>query len=338
MFSNLYKSKRILSLSAMLLAMCLLSNGCIKQKLVVKVRPDGTGQVMLSIIYSQKLVAMQEAQMQQMRQVMAQNNGSAAVTNSPYYNPRMLRFMGRLFGSGVTLSQSREYDKNGDRGFLALYNFKDINALKFNAQMSMYAMMMSQMSMGMQSSGQDEDALDDQMDEQMEQMMSQFGGSEEETVTFKLTKGDKSQLDVILPAMDAPLQATDVAVVEESVPAPQAVEFMAVGDNPFGFTGQETESQMMQKMMEGMSLSMDVELLSSDAEAKAATPHPSKKNRWIIYNMDFETIMADKRVFGAMKTMQETSMMDGEMQHSSFGLFSEIPGATVQTNSFSITF
>jgi hypothetical protein len=341
MCSNLFKSKRVLSLSGMLLAICLLGSGCIKQKIVVKVRPDGTGQIMVSMIYSQKMVAMQEAQMQQVKQMMAESGGDSAVTNNPYYNPRLLRYMGRQFGSDVALSKSRAYDKKGDRGFLALYEFKDINELQVDTQMSMSAMAMSQMSMSMGSSGLDEDALDEQMDEQMDQMMAQMGGEDGGMVKFKLTQGDKSQLDVILPSMDSPFEADDVDL-EDEVPTANSTassaQMMSMGGNPFGFTGQETETQMMQKMMAGMSLSLDVEVLADAAAAKNATSHPSKKNRWIVYNMDFGKIVADKRGSGAMKAMQENAYTGAGMQLSSFGQFLGLPGAQVQTNSFSITF
>jgi len=315
------------------------ATGCIRQKTIVTVKPDGSGRILVSMVYSKEVVAMQEAQMAQMREAMAAQGGGVEMAKNPYYNPRMLHFLGRQFGLNVKLAESRAYNKGGARGFLALYEFEDVNALRVSAQMNMSTMAMSQMSLA--NSEADEDELDEQMEQMMESMADQFGGT---PVTFKLTKGDPNRLEVVLPDMEAPVEIDEADLSEEEetpLAGPEgsmvAGQMMA-GGNPFGFTANDTESQMMRKMMNGMSVSLDIAVQGAAAKAEGATPRPGKNNRWIVYDIDFEKLVADRKGYYAMKGMEDHPMAGGGMDVAAFGRFAGMPGTTVQTNDFTITF
>jgi hypothetical protein len=320
--------------AGLLLVACLLGSGCIKQKIIVKVAPDGSGQIMHSMIYTKEIVAMMEEQLKQTRQMMAQHGGGGSMTNNPYYNPRMLKFLARKFGPGVSLSKSREYDKEGARGFLALYEFKDINDVQISSQVSMASMSMGQMSMS--GSDMDEEAFEEQMDAMMDSM-----GETADPVEFKLTQGEQNQLKVMLPKMEDPLDISEDDLEEEDTEsaagASMAATQMMAGGNPFGFTGQETETQMMQKMLGGMGFSFDVGVLGKSATAEGAIPRTGKTNRWIVYDVDFGKLVSSRIGAHAMKTSQETMFSNG-MDVAAFGAFSKLSGAKVQTNSFTITF
>ena len=327
-------SRRTFPIALFLLAACLITAGCIKNKIVVKVRPDGSGQIMQSMIYTKESVMMMEEQMKQMQQMMATQGGGGSVTNNPYHNPRILRSLGRGYGTGVSLSTSREYNKGGARGYLALYDFKDISKLKIDARMSMAAIAMGQMPMS------NDDMDEDELDEQMDQMLESMGQEGGDPITFQLSKGEQNELLVVVPEMESPISISEDDLEGEQVMPAGGMnmsEQMMAGGNPYGFTGQETETEMMQKMLGGMQLSMDVVVLDKEATAKDAIPRSGKANRWIVYDVDFGKLLAEQAVAQAIQASQQTMLSSG-MDMAALGAFSELTGAKVQTNNFTITY
>jgi hypothetical protein len=298
---------------------------------------DGSGKILLSTVYSKEMVSMMNAQTEQMRGAMGQMGKEEASSDvDPFYNENVLKFIAKLLGLDVSLSASRKYDKGGSRGFSAVYNFKDINAVRIGSDVTMLAYMMPQFSMmgDMEGMGQSEE----DMFEMFESMSSEFVSAS--AVTFSLAQGDSNVLTVKIPELapakeveeDAELSETDAMQSQM-----MASSMMGMG-NPFGFTGEESQAQMMQKMFEGMVMSLDVQVLSDQASATQAIPRKGKPGRWIIYDMDFGKIAASSGGTRVMQSYEDMGMGGESMGIYTFGGMRNFDGATLQTNNLSISY
>lgn len=98
---------------------CLLS-GCFKNKVLVKVKKDGSGNIVVTQMFSPKVVKTVEAQ--------KKKNGGAG---PGLVNKQQIEFMAKTFGDNVKFSKMKELDKpDGSKGYIAIYAFENINDVK----------------------------------------------------------------------------------------------------------------------------------------------------------------------------------------------------------------
>ena len=283
--------------------------GCVKSKVLVSVKPDGSGTLVVSHQYGASFLNMMSMQMGSMSE-MGGDFGMAMDTNKlerMFYNEELLRKFARAYGGGVTFAKGREVRQGGAHGSVAAYTFEDVNDLQIDPS-RLWMLQSMMMSMAMMS--------DEQMDMMDVDMMLEggmfemMGGGKANALEFAHSVSNGlSRLRVLLPALDddavvlnaeaekAPeakadgdgeAVATSVTVVS---PAPQA--FPGAGPNVYGQGGM-TEADVEdwgRQMMKGFGMAIEVEVKGDVKSTTAAHRTPGKPNRCTIVDIDFDTLM-----------------------------------------------
>ena len=304
-----------------------LATGCMKNKTLIRVNPDGTGTILMSCVYSPKVKIMMDQMMTQMEaQMKAQMQAQGLpqgtefsmkdkMPKDPLCSEDTIKGMGRQFGSGVRFVKSKKIQpKGGGNGFVALFEFDDINEVFVN----MNAGASQGMSMSMAPSPGGAAALPPVK-------------RGKDAIQFELTKGPTSTLTVRLPKM--PEADTKPA----STPAPpppgaganplaMAMPMLMAGSNPFGLTGTENQVELAQKMCKGMRMSIFVQVNGDVAKTNASHPADGKKNRFTLLDADMGKMVSSPAFEKAVD--QNPGMMMGQ---GGMDMFADCPGFTRET-------
>lgn len=319
---------------------CIMATGCFKSKMVIKVKRDGTGTIIVSQIFSKDMVTMVTAQMKQMADQFAGQAGGMEMKmdKDPFYNEKKIKMNAGKFGPGVKFVKAARYDKEGAKGFVAIYSFDDINDIFINLSLSL-----TDMAMGPSMMNEEEDGSED---EEIE-----VADKENDAFEFKMQKnGDANTLRIIVPGYPEP----DVSDADEGEEAegeeagvfagPGADEgmkqMMAMG-NPFGFTGKETASEAFQKTMRGFSESISIEIEGANQKSNAAFKQKTSKGgtRYILVDMDMSKILDSEEGRKKMgPDFMQMGMSSGSSQTGFYANINGLPGVQVQTNDFTISF
>jgi len=131
------KIKILLLLSAVVLIL----TGCFEVETTIKLKKNGSGTMEETMLFSQMMM-MQMAQMGQ-----AFGGEEEDADENPVYDVEKLKAEAADKGEGVTYASSEAVERNGKSGYKVIYNFKDINTLKYNNNPSQK---MSMPTMGME--------------------------------------------------------------------------------------------------------------------------------------------------------------------------------------------
>jgi hypothetical protein len=308
---------------------CCIITGCVKNEVLIKVKGDGTGNIVVTRIFARELVATLQAQIDQTKQQMASRGvtGTASTPEDLFYNEDGLKQEAGEFGPGVTFVKAQKYDKDGARGSIALYSFNDINEVFVNTK-----------SLGPES-----------------HVASMNGGShgdvrvakKDDAFEFELTRGPRNQLKMILPSVasaepmiDSDDKQDDKSLQEDEMNKPafsadsgaEMSALMANG-NPYGFTGNETRIEVIRKMAKGMLMSLSVEVDGEDVKSNASYRNKTRPNRYTLVEMDMDKMMGSKN-FAKMLSAIQSSPRGGFLE-----CMAGCPGSIMETNkSVVITF
>ncbi|MEW5976865.1 MAG: hypothetical protein AB1898_13760 [Acidobacteriota bacterium] len=118
-----------------LLVASLSLNGCISFDTVVKVNPDGSGQVVQTTLMSKVMVQQLSTMLQAMtEQLSADSSGSKAPPE--FFGEEEARRRAAQMGEGVTYLSSRKVQTDRFEGIEAVYAFQDINRLQIDSRPS----------------------------------------------------------------------------------------------------------------------------------------------------------------------------------------------------------
>jgi hypothetical protein len=312
---------------AMLLAAVLGLAGCFKQKILVLVNPDGTGHLVVSRAFSAETVAMAESSLREMRRHPADMGPlGASATNDPFFSEAKLKLEGRLYGPGVELVKARRLDRNGARGSVAVYHFKDVNQMRIpmarEENMSMFA--------SPEMPGMDEEMQD--------AMASQLDAAD--AVLFALSKGAPKILKIQMPAellesvQDTAADQTQAAPAPAAEEAPdeaaeEAGELSEELNAPFGITGRESGAEAARKTMRGLRLSLAVEVNGTVVKSTAAHAVKDRPQRVLLYDADFDAAMASPRFDAVMKA---GGLDNPSALQEGLGRLIGLPGIALETN------
>lgn len=290
--------------------------GCLQQKIVVQVNPDGSGKVVLSRYFTPEGVAMVEASMKQMEEAMSSGEfggmGGSPVDN-PFFNEAAAEAQAALFGPHAKFEKAVEIKKNGNRGFAAVYSFDDVNELHVPFELQSTMMVVSMGMMGGQGMGM---ALDD--------ILEMTGGSAAE---FIMSDG---QLKIKLPSFVAnppktvPTNSLEELSSDENMEMVMAMSMMGPGMG--GAAGNPQNPQEAFDAVYGSSgFSLAVQLKGAKDTLQVSHPDKNKKNRFTLYELDFSQLgkalpglMANGSMFG-----QDGNMLDE---------LNGYPGVVLETN------
>ncbi|MBT3380144.1 MAG: hypothetical protein HN742_15450 [Lentisphaerae bacterium] len=342
------RGKRTVSVAATLLMVLFTTAGCMKNKVRIRVNPDGSGAIVVSQVVSAETAAMVEQSIKQMQAQFGGMEGGGAISmgmpEDPFYNEKQLKSQASRFGLGVTFVKAKKVDGEKGRGSIALYTFEDINDVYIDIDME---------SLGQNAaSGAMSGAGDAPTPEKGDQ-----------AIEFAFTEGETNTLKITVPPMpdeggspgEAPVEAPDAAEVEAALAelgvdagdrsvtapagagaagamgmggAPGGMGMMMGGAGAFGLKGNESPQEMMTAMFKGMRFLVEVEVMGNVVQSNATFPNPSKKERFTLFEMDFDEMMESPAF---KETMKPETMMAGPGE--SMALLAKIPGFRRETNS-----
>ena len=324
--------------------------GCITQRTIIQVNPDGSGLIAVSRVFAPQTVASIQMSMQQMK-TMAESSGGGElgmhmnIPDDPFFNEDQFKREARTYGRGVEFVKAQRMDKDGGRGAAIIYRFKDINQVRVpfgeDGQMMMGGNVFSMM---------ETDVSEDAMEELV-------GG---EVVLFLLERGELNRLRVTMPAsmmearkeagtaQAAPVAAAaETAEVEEEAVDPEMQAAFAhmsaapvvpaaggmggMGDMsmmPFDMSDVKSPQDMMKKMFAGMRFSVAVEVKGTLVNSTGSLPSAERAGRYTLFDFDMDKVLATGLLDDQM------DMMGGGMANPFEELLAKgaVPGISVETN------
>jgi hypothetical protein len=235
--------KNALRLAAVLAVLA--TAGCIDVSTVVKVRSDGTGQIVQTLFLSQALTGMMG---------MAQAMGDEQGAPPSLLDEDELRSKAQEMGEGVTYESGKEVvGENGAKGVRAVYAFADISKVNLNPMSGMDGM-----------SGMGGGAINAEVE-----------GADNNTITFEFEGGAEPTLTINIPQDK---EDGDGAADAAAAPEPD-VDAMAIdAEMPGGDAGQEMGKAMMRQMFGGMRVRFYVMVDGEITESNASYKEKGKKS------------------------------------------------------------
>lgn len=330
---------RLICMSAVAI-LCVLPGGCVKEKILIKVNKDGSGKIIVTKVFSRETVAGMRVQMQAIQTMHAQRMGgddeAAQKRKDPFFDEKTLKRSAGRFGQAVSLAKARKVESGGACGYVAVYNFKDINDVFLDMQtMSREGMSSFYGGMYEMRSSSDEDEIP----------VAEKGT---EVFEFRLTRGPSNKLQIMCPALpDASGEEAESAAVEAGAVEPgdepdnegdESAEIESMAMNPQAamlyssmprmFVGAHNQQEVARRMMKGMRFNISVEVEGTDVKSTASHMAPGRKNLVTLVDVDADKIAASPAGLKALRDSR--SMMFGGPQGFLRAL--TLPGVTVETN------
>ncbi len=255
-------------------ALALLAAGCIKEKTLLVVNPDGSGSIVLDTSISAEAAAMMNNAAASFGAAFGETNGAAAVKEE-LIKEEDLRERASDFGEGVEFVRLKRTKADGQEGAIALFSFKDITKLRIPLQQNK----------GM-GGGEEEDA--DSKDKK-----------EEKAVTFAFTDGPTKKLVVNVPQEEKKAEAKPAAE--------GAKELGGLED-----LGAAMMGPMMQ-MFKGLEMSMAIQVKGDVVNSTATHPQGAQKERAVLMSLNFDEMMKSPKFAEIFKKSQGGEMPTGAL-------------------------
>ena len=264
------------------LALTLATSGCVKQKTLLKVKSDGSGTIVQSIIVSKGVIDGMKKE--------AEARAKAAGNNAPQINlldtmfsDEQLKNIARQFGDGVVFVRSKKIDNATGGGVIAMYSFEDVSKLKFNLK----AMTSSQPGMS--------------------------GANKNNMMTFSLKKGEEPELTINIPQPNKEemekIEAVDLNTPSSTPISDDERKQMRQSAKFLGVTGEETSrEEVVRKILSKMKSELEIEVDGEVLETNASFPSQKKKNRFTIVSIDFGKLLESNGVCSAFVKNENSSL------------------------------
>lgn len=295
----------IIPATACAVAMCALLAGCMENRVTVKVKSDGSGRIVVSRVFGKQAAEQIEAQFEQTKSMIEQMKkmsrgnlpDNMKVPTDPFFDEARLREDASSFGRRIVLEKAVPYNKNGARGYVAVYAFSNINDVSISLS-SMVTQPMTSMERNFRSYGDDEDE-------------ESATGVPEDSYRFSLVRGATARLTITPPAMPdvqpisfdaAPADGKKAAdAAEEEDPENMVYDDYGnysgnmgrigsmmrmrggMGGYPYGMPGSELSE--MRNMLAGGRICLAVEVAGTPVKA-AGTQGPAAKNRIVLLDLN----------------------------------------------------
>ncbi len=302
-------------LGVFLLSVVLMTTGCLQQRILVLVEPDGSGRIVLSRYYTPEGVRLVEASIQQMEAAMesGQMPMSMNMSTNIFFNQAGIERQSALFGPGATFVKARPIDKGGNKGFAAVYAFDRVEDLRipYDLQSSIMAISTAMIS----APGMDglpvepADTVDFLMDREAGTLTLDLPGFVEEAPTPPSTN------------------AMSEAEIEQMRQGLTMMGPTMGGENPLGLTGEESPEEIFGMMYGNSAFRLEVQLAGEVEDVPASLPSEKRPNRFTLYSLTFEEM--DQHL-GALSGLEDSPMVPGSqnMLHKLHGF----PGVQLETN------
>ncbi|MBN2302395.1 MAG: hypothetical protein JXN60_07770 [Lentisphaerae bacterium] len=293
---------------------CMLTAGCVKNTVLIKVRSDGSGTILVTRQFAKQIVPLLEKQMSQMKMYQQQAVGTASsIPDNIFFDEESLKNEAGNYGNGVTFDRAKPYDRDGAKGSVALYSFTDIN----NVHFGMKSMNPSDKAMIGTHAGKN------------------FGkDADERSFGFKFSKGPINTLTINIPSYPT----TQTAPISKPKPDSKAIDpqlammMMAAGYGPV-----TSREEAMQKLFQGMTMSFVIEVEGADVKTDATYAYKTNKGnqRIVLLEMNMDIIMATEKGRELMDPDAITG--GGQSQAEIFSQLKDIPGMKLETKQKVVT-
>ncbi len=256
--------------------------GCVKKKIIVKVNPDGSGQIVLSNMFSKNVVEAVEKQLaEQKKKMIAAGMDTSAFDKQlkdPFFNKDQIKMNAKLFGENIEFVKAKKLVKPSGSGYIALFSFKNIEDVKLD----------------------------------MKGILSLYPNQTADTdnsISFKFTKGDIAKLQVMIPHEASSTDTADEDYAPTLLTDQEKAQMMQNG-KMFGLTGKETtKDEIIRKMMAGVTIKVQLQVSGKMVKSTATYKDAKKKNRCTLLAMDFSTILKSDRICSKLAKTNQPDML-----------------------------
>ncbi len=296
-----------------LAGLTLCSSGCFKTRVVVRVNPDGSGELLVGNLMSRGMIAQMEKQMEQMAAQM-RAMGAEAPTRKPIQetmvSERLLRHLAPIYGE-VEFVAARPLEQEGYVGAVAQYRFKDVRKIwvPFGNQQgqAMGAMM---------STGEEAELppVESQRDEKasiaFDWAPAAAGGGK---LTVQMPKLPEREIEDD-PNWELPKESDLTRQI-----AMQGEELAQT----LGIKPGMTHEEVLKQLFGGIEMRIEVQMAGTVKSTTAQYPAEGRKNAFTVFLMDFGKILNSRK---GLRLFSEGNAMGGDVPP----LIKGVPGIEIE--------
>jgi hypothetical protein len=257
-------------IAALMVFPAVLLLGCFQTEMVVKVKPDGSGMLVQTVLVRKDVMN----QMRAMAQSFAQEGQPQEELK--LLDEKELKETAQKLGEGVSYVKAEEILNENFEGYKAVFSFTDINKLHIDQNPS-----------GSLPSDDSEKK------------------APQEFITFKFKKGKTSKLTITMP--EGKTKKQDTGKNEEEPASSSKTDENTTEETPEATSDPQQEQMMMammQEMLKGMKVSIAVEVEGKIIKTNASI---QDGNKLILMDIDFDKLLAAQDEFKEfVKTNPET--------------------------------
>ena len=244
-------------------------SGCIKQKILVKVKPDGSGNILLSVVYQKNIVDVIDKQIAEQRAQLEKGEMNSSELKDPLFNEAHYKKQAKEFGTDIEYIKAKKIKTASGRGFIAVYKFKNIEDVKLDINKFV--------STGPRIS---------------------YKPPGDDSISFKFTKGDIAKLQVFIPKIDIKEEDSDNKDLPVSTPLTEEdKDGLAEQGAIIGLTGNETtKEEVTRKIYNGMSVNIALQVEGQVVKSNATYKDSKKQGRFTLVSIDFGKVLEDDKI------------------------------------------
>lgn len=251
----------------------LLAAGCIKEKTLIVVNGDGSGNIVLDTAMTKEAAAMMQQTAASFSTAFGATNEAAGLKQEDLIKEDDLRKRAADFGPGVEFVRLKRTSEGGGQGAVALYSFKDVNTVRLPLQQKNGA--------GGEEGGGDADTA-----------------KPKKVVSFVFTPGDTKTLKITIPQDPKEKAAAPAAKPAKPAGGP---ELDAAMMGP------------MLQMFKGLEMSLAVQVKGEVVKNDATHREGEKGERAVLMALNFDELMKSPNFASIFQKSQGGDMPTGEL-------------------------
>lgn len=280
--------------------------GCFKQKTLVVVNPDGSGNIIVSSAMSPQAAGMIGGAVQGISGAFGGDVKDAAAAKpaaDPFFDEAKLKKDAAKYGEGVTYMKGRKSNEDGWQGSVAVYSFADISKVKVPMNDD------GPMGGGMAGGGETTVTTTDADGKTVttttkNEVAADPDAKPKQFLTFALAGGDTKTLTINVPQEDSSKKKTEAPKADAAAGGPDM-------------------TAMMLPMLKGMEVAIAVQVKGE--VVKSSAMNNEADGRVVIMHMDFDKMQTSPKFLELLKT-------SGGDKEPPMDQMLGIPGAKFETN------
>lgn len=289
-----------------------LSAGCVKNRAVVRVNPDGSGELRLESLINPALLAQLDREMERQRARASERGVEAPPAKSlreALFGERTLRYLAPLYGE-VEFVESRTLDRDGLAGVEAVYRFSDIGKVWLPIDFESRDRALTRMLRGVE--GEEPPPLQSR--------------KSDACIEFEWTPAARGgRLAVRMPE----LRLIELEDDPNWTPPEQSNMTRTMARDPdtaamFGVTPEMNHVQMLKKVFGPMEMRIELQIAGAVRSTTAKHPVPARPRAYTLFKMDLASVLESER---GIRLYSDERNLSGSMPP----LAKDVPGIEFET-------